>query len=141
MKKKILFSGFIASILIASCAREKEGVTNDIDTAAVIIVDTTASIDSSATIDTSAQSSTPSNDPKVNVNNYKHPNLSQKAREQQNAADGQPVKVVYKKDATGGNYKDNSNSTEVLTEDANTTQNKVEAGNTSNGGNYKKQHK
>lgn len=140
MKKRILFSGIIACILIASCGKEREGVTNDVDTAAVIIVDTTASIDTSAAVtDTSAVQS--SNDPKVNVNNYKHSNLSKQAKEQQNAADGQPVKVVYKKDATGGNYKDNSNSTEVVTEQSNTTQNKVETGTTSNGGNYKKQQR
>lgn len=140
MKRKILLSGFIACVILASCGREKEGVTNDLDTASVF-VDSTTIKDTIVSADTSAKSNTLPADPKESVNNYKHPNLSKDAKEKQNAADGQPVDVVYKKDGTGGNYKDNSNSKEVVTEKSTTTQNKVETGNTSNGGNYKNQQK
>jgi len=135
MKKKILFLGLIASFIAFSCSREQEGVTNDLDTSSVIILDTTASMD------TSAKSGNLPTDPKVNVNNYKHSNLSKEAQQQQDAAEGKPVDVVYKKDETGGNYKNNNNSTEVVTEKSNTTQNKVETGNSSDGGNYKNQQK
>lgn len=135
MKKRILFPGFIACVLIAACAKEKEGVTNDVDTAAVI-VDTTAMLDTSA-----SKSGNLPGDPKVNVNNYKHPNLSKEAKESQDAADGKPVDVVYKKDSKNGNYKNNNNSNEVIIEKSTGSQNKVETGNSSDGGNYKNQQK
>lgn len=141
MKKRILFPGIIACVLIASCAQEKEGVTNDVDSAGVM-ADSTDRMDTSGTnTDSSARSGNLPSDPKVNINNYKHSNLSKEAQRQQDSADGKSVDVVYKTDPTSGNYKNNSNSTEVVTEKSNTTQNKVGTGNTSNGGNYKNQQK